>query len=242
LKESLFPALRPALFHLTLSPIQPDSPHGEHIRDTSVIIWDEAPMANCAVLARVEETCQYVMKNDFPFGGKIMILLEDFCQTCPVICGGSRAQIADVSIKSSPLWSYFTVYCLFKHRHNAEELPFAYFVDSIGDGAGPEVSLDMLDIVTDAQDVIQFVYPEDILQHSASCLSRAILAPTNQQVDHYNNTILQHVHGIPHTYLATDSLKEVDNAGLISPNSALDYVAHQAWNPNHTLTIKGHVL
>ena len=186
---------------MLLSPIQPDSPNGELIRDTSVIIWDEAPIANCAVLACVEETCQHVMKNDSPFGAKIMILLGDFCQTCPVICGGSQAQIVDASIKSSPLWSYFTAYHLFRHRHDAEDLPFAHFVDSIGDGAGPDVSLDMLDIVTDAEDVIQFVYPEDILQHSASCLSHAILAPTNQQVDHYNNTILQHVHGIPHTYL-----------------------------------------
>ena len=42
---------------MLLSPIQPDSPHGELIRDTSVIIWDEAPMANCAVPACVKETC-----------------------------------------------------------------------------------------------------------------------------------------------------------------------------------------
>ena len=113
-------------------------------------------------------------------------------------------------------------------------------MDSIGDGPGPDVSFDMLDIVTGAEDVIQFVYPEDILQHSPSCLSHAILAPTNQQVDHYNNTILQCVHGTPHTYLAADALKEVDNAGLISPDSALDYVAHQTppGLPNHTLPIK----
>jgi hypothetical protein len=180
------------------------------------------------------------MKNDSPFGGKIMILLGDFRQTCPVIRGGSRAQIVDASIKSSPLWSSFTIYRLFRHRRNAEDLPFANFVDSIGDGAGPDVSLDMLDIVTDAEDIIQFVYPENILQHSSSCLGRAILAPTNQQVDHYNNTILLRVHGTPHTYLAADSLKEVDNAGLISPDSALDYVARQTppGLPNHTLTIK----
>ena len=83
---------------MLLSPIQPDSPRGELIKDTSVIIWDEAPMANRAVLACVEETCQCVMKNDSLFGGKIMILLGDFRQTCPVIHGGSLAQIVDASI------------------------------------------------------------------------------------------------------------------------------------------------
>ena len=37
-----------------------------------------------------------------------------------------------------------------------------------------------------------------------------------------------------------DSLKEVDNAGLVSPDSALDYIARQTppGLPSHTLTIK----
>jgi hypothetical protein len=146
----------------------------------------------------------------------------------------------DASIKSSPLWSDFTIHRLHRCRRNAEDLPFADFVDAIGDGAGPDVSLDMLAIVTDTEDVIEFVYPDRILQDTTSCLSRAILAPTNQQVDHYNNIILQRVHGTQRVYLAADSLKEVDNAGLISPDSALDYVARQTppGLPSHTLTVK----
>ena len=37
-----------------------------------------------------------------------------------------------------------------------------------------------------------------------------------------------------------DSLKEVDNAGLVSPDSALDYVVRQTPPslPSHTLTVK----
>ena len=48
------------------------------------------------------------------------------------------------------------------------------------------------------------------------------------------------IRAVHYTYLAADSLKEVDNAGLISPDSALDYVACQTppGLPNHTLTIK----
>jgi hypothetical protein len=110
---------------MLVSPIQPGSPCGELIRDASVILWDEAPMANHAVLACVEETCRQVMGNECPFGNKIIILLGDFRQTCPVIRGGSRAQIVDASIKSSPLWSNFTIHRLFRHRRNAEDLPFA---------------------------------------------------------------------------------------------------------------------
>jgi hypothetical protein len=97
---------------LVVSPIQPGSPHGELIKDAAIIIWDEAPMANHAVLACVEETCQHVIENDSPFGNKIIVLLGDFWQTCPVtvIHQGSHAQIVGASIKSSPLWSDFTTH------------------------------------------------------------------------------------------------------------------------------------
>jgi hypothetical protein len=70
---------------MLVSPIQPGSPCGELIRDSAVIIWDEAPMANRAVLACVEKTCWHVMESDSPFGNKIIVLLGDFRQTCPVI-------------------------------------------------------------------------------------------------------------------------------------------------------------
>ncbi|KAF8180457.1 DNA helicase Pif1 like protein, partial [Mycena galopus ATCC 62051] len=75
------------------SPIDPSDPRGELIREAALIIWDEAPMANRAVLACVEETCRRVMGNDLPFGGKVIVLLGDFRQTCPVIRWGSRAEV-----------------------------------------------------------------------------------------------------------------------------------------------------
>ena len=119
------------------------------------------------------------------------------------------------------------------------DIPFANFVDAIGDGAGPGVSLDKLDIVTDAEEIMQFIYPDHIVQDSTSCLTCATLAPTNQQVDQYNDVILQHIHGTQHVYLAVDTLKEANNAGPISPDSALDYTACQTPGPpSHTLTVK----
>ncbi|KIJ16370.1 hypothetical protein PAXINDRAFT_62033, partial [Paxillus involutus ATCC 200175] len=75
------------------SPISPSDARGELICAASVIIWDEAPMVNRAVLACVEEVCHIIMGNNEPFGGKILILLGDFRQTCPVIRCGTRAQV-----------------------------------------------------------------------------------------------------------------------------------------------------
>ncbi|KAH9894982.1 DNA helicase Pif1 like protein, partial [Cubamyces lactineus] len=66
---------------------------GELIREASVIIWDEAPMAKSAVLSCVEATCRRVMRNNLPWGGKVVVLLGDFRQTCPVVRNGTRSDV-----------------------------------------------------------------------------------------------------------------------------------------------------
>jgi len=119
------------------SPITRTDPRGELIAAARLIIWDEAPMVNRAVLACVDETCQRVMNNCRPFGGKVVVLLGDFRQTFPVIRKGTRRQIIDASIRSAPLWDKFTVYHLLTPVRNAEDPEFAEWVDGIGDGAGP---------------------------------------------------------------------------------------------------------
>ena len=63
---------------MLISPIQPNDPRGELIRLMAVIICDEAPMANKAVLNCIEETCCQVMHNEYLFGGKIIVFLGDF--------------------------------------------------------------------------------------------------------------------------------------------------------------------
>ena len=180
------------------------------------------------------------MENDRPFGGKIVVVLGDFCQTCPVVRGGTRAQVIDASIKSSPLWDLFTIYRLTIPIRNAEDPDFADFIDAIGDGAGPQVALTLLEHVQSSDELLNFVYPDDILPDAQACLRRAILAPTHVQVDAYNKSILQRIDGEPRIYLAADMIKEAEDVGLVHPESVLDYVARRTPSgfPHHTLEIK----
>jgi hypothetical protein len=104
---------------MLLSPIQANDPQGELIRMAALIICDEAPMGNKAVLACVDETCQRVMQSDELFGTKVVILSGDFQQTCPVIRRGSKAQIIDASIRSWPFWDDICIYRLMQsHASN----------------------------------------------------------------------------------------------------------------------------
>lgn len=210
-----------------VSSINEGDSRAQLLRRARLIIWDEAPMANRAVLACVEETLRLCMGNNLTFGGKAIILLGDFRQTCPVIRGGSRAQVVEASIRSSPLWSAFCIRRLTVPIRNAQDPEFAQFVDEIGDGAGPEVSLSMLHHCTTMRQTVDFAFPNEIINHPELCFGRAILAPTNAQIDAYNNIMIKRLPGLPRSYHASDSLKEVEDTNLVNttPDAILDWAA-----------------
>ena len=229
------------------SPISPTDSRAALIRKSSLIIWDEAPMANRAVLACVDETCRRVMQSTLPFGGKVIVLLGDFRQTCPVIRRGTKAEVINASISHSTIWSKFTIYRLTIPIRNADDPPFAAFVDAIGDGGGPQISFQGLQHAGSRIELTRFTFPPNVIGDPVLCLQRCILAPTNSQVDAYNSTILNQLPGSPRFFCAADSLEEHTNIlddsesdVLPTPDAILDYVSKVRPNgmPDHTLLIK----
>jgi len=204
-------------------------------------------MANRSVLACVEETCRRVMQSPLPFGGKVIVLLGNFRQTCPVIRNGTRAQVVDASISRSDIWPIFTVRRLTTPIRNAEDPLFAAFVDEIGDGAGPQISFQGLHHSRSKLELAEYIFPDNVIQDPAHCLRRCILAPTNAQVDSYNSIILDRLPGHATLFCAADSLEEhesvlgdSDGDLLPEPDAILDYVSkvRQKGMPDHTLRIK----
>lgn len=229
------------------SSISPTDSRAQLIRQASLIIWDEAPMANRSVLACVDEICRQIMGTDIPFGGKVVVLLGDFRQTCPVIRKGSKADVINASITRSALWPAFSIFRLTNPIRNAEDPLFSEFVDAIGNGKGTEISLEGLQHAHSAIELGQVVFPEDVLNNPFQCLHRSILAPTNAQVDSYNSALINRLPGTPVLFCATDSLEEHTNIledseseVLPSPDAILDYVAKVRPNgmPDHLLKIK----
>ena len=229
------------------SAISPTDSRAALIRQASLIIWDEAPMANRAVLACVDETCRQVMQSPLPFGGKVVVLLGDFRQTCPVIRKGAKAEVINASISHSAIWPKFTICRLITPIRNAEDPPFSAFVDAIGGGGGPEISFQGLQHARSRSDLTEFTFPQSIISGPILCLQRRILAPTNSQVDAYNSAILNLFPGDPRHFCAADSLEEHTNilddseSGVLpNPDAVLDYVSKVQPNgmPDHTLLIK----
>ena len=87
-------------------------------------------MANRAVLACVEECCRKVMGNQMLFGGKVVVLLGDFRQTCPVVPRGTKVDILNASISRCQFWPQFHIVRLITPIRNAEDPALASFVES----------------------------------------------------------------------------------------------------------------
>ena len=102
--------------------ISRNDPTAELIRNTSVIIWDEAPMMHKHVFEAVDRSLRDIMRplgqefEDLPFGGKIVVLGGDFRQILPVIRRGRKADIVAATLNQSDLiWPFVEVFRL--HRN-----------------------------------------------------------------------------------------------------------------------------
>ncbi|XP_058726317.1 uncharacterized protein LOC131597650 [Vicia villosa] len=78
------------------------------LRQTKLIIWDEAPMAHKYAIESLDRTLKDVMsanKNSTDvFGGKVVVFGGDFRQILPVIPRGSRSDIVHCAINASYIW------------------------------------------------------------------------------------------------------------------------------------------
>ena len=186
------------------------------LRAARVIIWDEAVMAHKWCFEAVDRTLRDLMKQldptlgEMPFGGKVVLLGGDFRQILPVIKRGRRADIVQATVNKSSLWQHITVLHLEKNMRAlsllqagdaakaAEVQEFADFLLSAGDGTQPVDSEDKIRIppcmCSKGQSIEELV--DEIFSGLDECtteeeirdfmVSRAILAPLNEDVDKIN--------------------------------------------------------
>ncbi|XLU66211.1 hypothetical protein S245_025264 [Arachis hypogaea] len=107
------------------------------IRQTMVIIWDEAPMTNKKSVQSLDHTLREILANDMPFGGKVMVMGGDFCQVLPVVPKGSKSQMISASIVKSHLWASTKILHLRQNMRSSNDHVFAEYLIRIGDGIEP---------------------------------------------------------------------------------------------------------
>nr|XP_043633624.1 uncharacterized protein LOC122604826 [Erigeron canadensis] len=201
---------------------------------TSLIIWDEAPMNDRKCFESLGRTLKDLLNNNKqPFGGKSILLGGDFRQTLPVKKRASKHSIIASSLPKSYLWSKFKVFLLTENMRlqrpglNAEEIAqisnFSSWLLTVGDGnigkpdANDSQNTKVIEIPSHflipfhqnaLTKLIEFIYDEDTLQNpTATNLStKAIVCPKNETADDINCKVLDMTPGTTRTYLNTDTI------------------------------------
>ncbi|KAK1435160.1 hypothetical protein QVD17_00920 [Tagetes erecta] len=207
---------------------------GMLLSETSLIIWDEAPMSDRRCFESLDKSLRDLMDlPDKPFGGKSVLLGGDFRQTLPVIPKAAKNVILASSLPRSYLWRHFKIYKLTENmrlrqpnltNHQKQEVDvFSKWLLSIGDGQlgisdhNDPHNVKLIEIPdtflipnsrNSVATLIDFIYDTETLHNpTAETLSKkAIVCPKNNTTDEINNVVLQRMPGEVKTYLSTDTV------------------------------------
>ncbi|KAI7953034.1 hypothetical protein MJO29_008665 [Puccinia striiformis f. sp. tritici] len=213
----------PKLLHNSVSSIAKHSQKADVLRQSKLIIWDEAPMTHRHALELVDRLLQDLMDSEQPFGGKVIVLGGDFRQVLPVVRKGSRPQIVDASIVNSYCWRYFqqNIIRLSVNMRAAGDPQFQQFLLSIGNGDGITQTNNKIKLPTSM--VIHGGSKERNLDHLMAAifpnittsfsdpqyfLDRAILCCKNISVNQINSRILGYIPSQGRTYTSYDSVED----------------------------------
>ncbi|XP_068464800.1 uncharacterized protein [Phaseolus vulgaris] len=189
------------------------------LRETTAIIWDEAPMTNRYALEALDRSLKDILDCDAPFEGKVMILGGDFRQVLTIVQKGTKAQMISACIVKSPLWSNTKVLHLQQNNRSLQDHNFAEYLMRIRDGIEPTILDDMvkipheLAIPWEGESLIQKLIQETFLQlqfhtwDASYMVQRAILTPKNEDVEILNNMIIDHFPGEQHNLLSFDEVE-----------------------------------
>jgi len=227
------------------------------LRQTSLIVWDEAPMMRRHCFEAVDRTLRDLMRTvdpqleHVPFGGKVFVTAGDFRQILPVVSRGTRSAIVNLTLNRSQLWTHFVQLKLTVNmrvmrltgRDATVQQEFANQLLAIGDGtSGPVYSIPPSMVLPSSNpgDLITHVFGD--LAGDASCreasslIHKAVLTPKNDDANALNSIAIERLPGTPRTFESCDKMVDDDSA-VQYPEEFLNSLQPQGMPPS-TLTLK----
>src|SRR6267154_1729110 len=189
----------------------------ENIRNAKMLILDEATMAPHNAIACINRLLQEIMRNNKPFGGKLIILGGDFRQTLPIVPHGSRSAIIEASIKFHNLWNDFNILKLTSNVRSVDPT-FSVWLIKLGNGeltndkGLPEDIIEIPDHLICEGSLIKEIFGDSLSGQDIDKYSTiAILTPKNTDVDDINEKVWSLLDETIVTYLITDSIDDSDD-------------------------------
>lgn len=210
--------------------ISRNSPMAKVLQQTSIILWDECPMAHKKSLEALDRTLQDLRGEQKIFGGALILLSGDFRQTLPVIPKSTPADEVNACLKSSILWRHvqkltLSINMRVQLQNDSSARVFSEQLLEIGDGRMPVDNTNGLitlpnnfcTISQSKEELINSVFPNIVLNYKNHdwLRERAVLAPKNANVNDINFKIQEKLPGQITTYKSIDT--------VINPDEAINY-------------------
>ena len=193
----------------------------------------------------IDNVLKEIMINQQPFGGKVIVVGGDFRQTLPVVVRGTRVDVIECCIKSSPLWYLFKKLTLTTNMRSVGQNDFNDWLLQIGSGFLPELpnvpinSVEIPNMLLTDQDLIEKVYGADLIRMSVEDLAkRVILAPTNKETLQTNKITIKKLPGVPWIYNSADSIISEDPTDSLNYPPQFLHKLTTSGMPPHTLELK----
>ncbi|KAM0010388.1 putative DNA helicase [Helianthus debilis subsp. tardiflorus] len=207
---------------------------GMLIKETVLIVWDEAPMSGRRCYEALDRALKDLADdNTKPFGGKSILLGGDFRQTLPVVPKSTKATLLALTLPRSHLWRHFKVFKLTENmrlqrphltaERQQQISTFSSWLVGVGDGeiGVPDIKDPIKTKILQIPDeylilhsdnalteLIRFIYDEKTLIEPTvvSLSAKAIVCPKNDTVDDINLKVINMVTGTSTIYHSIDSL------------------------------------
>ncbi|CAG8674098.1 5461_t:CDS:2 [Cetraspora pellucida] len=136
-----------------------------------------------------------ICNQDIPFSGKVFIGIGDFRQVAPIVLHAGKTATILESIKSSLIWKTFKIYDLQQPIHDALDPEYSKLMDNIRDRInGENVSLELLNTTHKLDEIIEFVFPKNVLNNPISNIINLYSADSladNETSTNYDNYAIQ---------------------------------------------------
>lgn len=175
----------------------------EQLKKVSVIFWDEISMVSYHIAETVDRSFRYLMRNDLPFGGKVVVFCGDFRQLPPVIRHG-RGEFYSLLNRD---WFVNARRVNFtKNFRVSDDAAYAQILQDVGDGKVEQVSVPECCIAQNLDEAILRVYGDNVTDDCNN--GKVMLAYTLHQCAIVNDAVFERVPGDINYSTAADDLSE----------------------------------
>lgn len=231
--------------------MSPRSPEAKEIKESDLIIIDEASMMTKHTLKCIHLLlCDITNNKCIPFGGKVVVFSGDFRQTLPVIPKGSKSDILEATIKYSPLWSSLKQLHLTENlriRNSKEKNSWQKWLLKVGNGEKlqdrsnlPENVIPIPEEMICKKDIVTAIFGEEINTKDVKTLAgKVILTPRNDTATSINNQVIRNIKGEEIHYYSSDSIDIDSTKETYFPIEFLNSEQPSGMPPHHLILKQG---